>query len=99
MNASEHAAFGRPSSSFSGLALWPRLVLDPEGALVVESRGPRGEHAKSHWQTVVPLMAARPALVAPSQTVTASFEVDLRDGKPTTPLKYSLAAEIGAAPA
>lgn len=87
------------SKSFSGIALWPRLVLDPEGALVVESRGPRGEHAKSHWQTVVPLMAARPAPVGPSQMVTASFEVDLRDGRPNTPLQYSLTAQIVEAPA
>ena len=86
------------STSFSGIALWPRLILDEEGTLVVESRGPKGEHQKSHWQTVLPLMAARPATVAPSQRITLAFEVDLRDGKPNTPLKYALDASIEDAP-
>ena len=31
------------AKGFSGVALWPRLVLDPDGDLVVESRGPRGQ--------------------------------------------------------
>ena len=74
--------------------MWPRLLLDPEGSIVVESRGPKGEHQKSHWQTVIPLMAARPASVEPSQTIRVTFEVDLRDGKPDTPLKYELVGEI-----
>ena len=85
------------SRSFSGIALWPRLVLDPAGTLIVESRGALGEHQKSHWQTVLPLMAGRPAAVAPSQTIRVAYEVDLRDGKPNTPLKYALNAELGAA--
>lgn len=78
----------------SSLIRWPRLILDPEGTIVVESRGPNGEHSKSHWQTVLPLVAARPATAMPSQRISASFQVDLRDGKPSTPLKYSLAAEV-----
>ena len=71
----------------SGLAFWPRLVLDDDGTgraigdvsaeggavgkelrgvgsvsqrLVVESRGPGGEHQKSHWQTVLAVMHPRP---------------------------------------
>lgn len=83
--------------SVSGLAMWPRLVLDPEGTLVVESRGPKGEAQKSHWQTVLPLMSARPARIEPRQAFRASLEVDLRDGKPNTPLKYTLTGEIVAA--
>jgi len=81
--------------SLSAIALWPRLVLDPEGTLVVESRGPKGEHQKSHWQTVLPLLATRPVNVEPSQVIKASLAVDLRDGKPDTPLKYVLTAELG----
>ena len=80
--------------SFSGVAMWPRLVLDPAGTLVVESRGAAGEHQKSHWQTVLPLMAGRPATVEAAQTIRISYEVDLRDGKPNTPLKYALEGEI-----
>ena len=30
------------TKSFSGMAIWPRLILDPEGKIVVESRGPLG---------------------------------------------------------
>ena len=86
------------SRSFSGLAMWPRLVLDPEGTLVVESRGPKGESQKSHWQAVLPLMASRPATIEAKQTIQVAFEVDLRDGKPNTPLKYSLTGEIAPAP-
>ena len=41
---------------FSGLAMWPRLILDEKEDLVVEARGNRGEAQKSHWQTVLPLM-------------------------------------------
>ena len=81
--------------SFSGIAMWPRLTLDPEGSLVVESRGPRGEHQKSHWQTVLPLMASRPVSVDPeSGVVRATLSVDLQDGKVTSPLRYLLEGEV-----
>ena len=82
------------SQSFSGIAMWPRLILDEAGTLVVESRGAKGEHQKSHWQTVLPLMSARPASVAAGSTVRVSYEVDLRDGKVNTPLRYALEGEI-----
>lgn len=78
------------SQKFSGLALWPRLVLNPKGTLVVESRGPKGEHHKSHWQTVLPLMSARPSNVGPFDKIRVEYTVDLRDGKPDTPLVYTL---------
>lgn len=81
--------------SFSGIAMWPRLVLDEAGTLIVESRGPRGEHQKSHWQTVLPLMSSRPPSVEPgSSVVRASFRVDVRDGRTTTPLRYMLEGEV-----
>jgi hypothetical protein len=82
------------STSLSGVALWPRLILDEAGTLVVESRGPRGEHQKSHWQTVLPLLAARPVRVEGGAALRLSYEVDVRDGKVDTPLVYSLEAEI-----
>ena len=50
--------------SFSGIAFWPRLILgkDQNGEdIVVNSRGyPDGGHQRSHWQTVLPIMADRP---------------------------------------
>ena len=39
-------------------------------------------------------MAGRPATVEAAQTIRISYEVDLRDGKPNTPLKYALEGEI-----
>ena len=81
--------------ALSGVALWPRLVLDPAGKYVCESRGPRGEHQKSHWQTVLPLMASRPVSVDPeSGVVRATLSVDLQDGKVTSPLRYLLEGEV-----
>ena len=82
------------SKSFSGIAMWPRLILDEEATLIVESRGPKGEHQKSHWQTVLPLMAARPPAVEPGSVVRVAYSVDLRDGKVASPLKYLLEGEI-----
>jgi hypothetical protein len=49
------------SRSVSGVALWPRLILDDE--TIVNSRTyPTGGQKKSHWQTVLPIMTARPVL-------------------------------------
>lgn len=36
-----------------------RLVLDLDGELVVDARGPSGEHRPSHWHTVLPLLSPR----------------------------------------
>eukprot|EP00747_Dinoflagellata_sp_TGD_P030827 gnl/TRDRNA2_/TRDRNA2_134893_c0_seq2.p1 gnl/TRDRNA2_/TRDRNA2_134893_c0~~gnl/TRDRNA2_/TRDRNA2_134893_c0_seq2.p1 ORF type:complete len:354 (-),score=51.34 gnl/TRDRNA2_/TRDRNA2_134893_c0_seq2:3-1064(-) len=80
--------------SVSGIALWPRLVLDAEGTMVVESRGPQGENQQSHWQTVLPTLASPPLRIEPGDILRAAYEVDLRDGKLKSPLKYSLAGDI-----
>ena len=74
--------------SLSGLALWPRLVLDEEAALVVESRGPRGEHRKSHWQTVLPLLSAPPESRAPAIALGKAIQLIniLRDARPDAAL-------------
>ena len=68
--------------SLSGLACWPRLELDVDGEIVLESRGPNGEpverseHA-THWQTVLPLLAPRPVPLAPGDTVRLSVAFDV----------------------
>lgn len=55
---SEQLAF-ETSHSFSGIAMWPRLFLNDH--LIVNSREyPTGNHQKSHWQTVLPVMPGRP---------------------------------------
>ena len=57
------AVAGGAAHGLSGVALWPRLILDPKGDIVVESRGPRGEGQKSHWQ-MKPTLAHTTALTA-----------------------------------
>ena len=77
------------SRSLSGLAMWPRLVLDEEATLVVDSRGPLGEHRKSHWQTVLPLLAARPQPVEAGDSIEIRAAVELGGGVAEPP-RYSL---------
>ena len=77
--------------SLSGLALWPRLVLDE--TTVVDSRGhPRGEPQKSHWQTVLPLLAPRPQPVAPGDTLVVRAAVEVK--RVEEPLRYTLEGEL-----
>jgi SAM-dependent methyltransferase len=82
------------SRSLSGIALWPRIVLDEAKTLVYDSRGPAGEHQTSHFPTFLPLLSERPAQIAPGDTVRATWQVDLQDGKVMTPLKYSMECQI-----
>ena len=45
--------------SMSGIALWPRLILNDD--IIIDSRGyGDGAHQRSHWQTVLPIMSDRP---------------------------------------
>ncbi|KAG8465117.1 hypothetical protein KFE25_012480 [Diacronema lutheri] len=81
------------ASDLSGLALWPRLQLDDEGTIFVESRGPHGEAQKSHWTTVVALLSARPVALKPADQLTASLTVEL-GGAVTTPPRYLLRADL-----
>ena len=86
------------SQSLSGIALWPRIVFDEAGSLVYDSRGhPEGEHQMSHWQTFVPYLGSRPVRAEPEDVIRAAWEVDLQDGKVTTPLKYSIECVINEA--
>ena len=75
--------------SLSGLAAWPRLVLDEQATLIVESRGERGEHQKSHWQTVLPLLSARPVQVAADDRLNVRSSVAL-GAKVDTPVQYTI---------
>ena len=70
----------------SGLAMWPRLVLRGEGSgeddIVVDSRGPgsRGASAgpgSSGWQTVLPLLDARPVVLKAGDLVRTTLCVEL----------------------
>ena len=45
--------------SLSGIALWPRIFVYDN--VVIDSRSyPKGNHQRSHWQTVLPIMSSRP---------------------------------------
>jgi len=47
----------RTGRAFTGIAMWPRLFLDADEKIQVNSRSyPNGGHQKSHWQTVLPIM-------------------------------------------
>lgn len=73
------------AQSFSGIALWPRLLLDGDGTIQVNSRAyPDGGHQKSHWQTVLPIMSATPVPVKGGDqiVVTADFDVPSSVKKP-----------------
>lgn len=65
--------------SVSGIALWPRIILGDGPDDVIDSRGYlTGAHQKSHWQTVLPIMAERP--VGPidgGETIQLTVNVDL----------------------
>ena len=78
-------------AQLSGVAMWPRLELDAE--IVVDARGPGGEHAESSWPLLVPLVGDRPVAVAPSAALTVSLGVELSDNVEVPP-RYSLNAAM-----
>jgi len=81
------------AASLSGLAMWPRLILDEPGELVVESRGPRGQPQKSHWQTVLPLLASRPVRIAAGAVLALEAKVEL-GGAVDAPPRYELRGQV-----
>lgn len=87
------AVAGGAAHGLSGVALWPRLVLDSKGDIVVESRGPRGEGQKSHWQTVLALLAPRPVPVAAGSVLQLEATVKLGAAVDVPPV-YELQARV-----
>ncbi|KAL3795896.1 hypothetical protein HJC23_002167 [Cyclotella cryptica] len=80
------------SQSFSGIALWPRLLLD--SSTQVNSRHyPEGGHQKSHWQTVLPIMADTPVTVRGGDEVRVTFEFDVSE-KVTEPARYRISGNV-----
>lgn len=59
--------------SFSGIAMWPRLILSD--SIIIDSRHfGDGNHQQSHWQTVLPIMSGRPlANLIGGERIEASF--------------------------
>lgn len=86
------------STSFSGIALWPRLFLGTsEDKLVINSRSyPTGGQQRSHWQTVLPIMADRPiGTLLGGETISASFDFDIPTVV-TQPPKYTISGVVEA---
>mmetsp|Transcript_17881 Transcript_17881/g.34740 ORF Transcript_17881/g.34740 Transcript_17881/m.34740 type:complete len:368 (-) Transcript_17881:156-1259(-) len=79
-------------NSVSGIALWPRLILDD--SVEVNSRHyPDGGHQKSHWQTVLPIMAATPVAIKGGDQVAARFDFDVPVDV-TRPASYKIDGEV-----
>jgi len=76
--------------SFSGVALWPRLVLDVKGDILVEARGPAGEPRESSWQTLLPIVSERPLPVSAGDCVEVNLAVELGEEVAKAP-RYVLA--------
>ena len=80
--------------SFSGIALWPRLILDGEGKIRVNSRSyPDGDHQKSHWQTVLPIMNATPVAVKGGDEVVVTVDFDI-PGSVLKPPSYKIVGNV-----
>ncbi len=81
------------SRSLSGIAFWPRLILDTSGDITVESRAQLGGAQKSHWQTVLAITSDRPVEVGEGDVIQVDFREVL--GKEVDePPKYDIKGEV-----
>ncbi|KAL7542108.1 hypothetical protein ACHAXR_011532 [Thalassiosira sp. AJA248-18] len=80
------------ANSVTGIALWPRLLLDD--TVQVNSRHyPDGGHQKSHWQTVLPIMAPEPVAVKAGDEITVNFDFDV-SSEVTKPPSYKISGNV-----
>lgn len=85
----------------SGIALWPRLILAEgegkgkgKGFIEVNSRSyPGGNHQKSHWQTVLPIMCDVPVKVKGGDEVVVNVDFDVT-GDVLKPPCYRLEGDV-----
>jgi hypothetical protein len=100
MNAprAAHAA-ADVSGSLSGIACWPRLVLDEgsseedEQPIVVEARGMGGEVRLSSWNTLLLLLDDEPVRIRAGDTVSVECYVDI-GAEIDTPPRYTMKARV-----
>jgi len=79
-------------NSVSGIALWPRLLLDDD--VQVNTRHyPEGGHQRSHWQTVMPIMAPEPVAVKGGDRIDVVFDFDV-PSEVTKPSSYKITADV-----
>jgi len=82
------------AASLTGIALWPRLILDGEGSIEVNSRAfPTGGHQKSHWQTVLPIMSELPVPVKGGDEIEVNINFDVSSDLQVPPT-YSLDGDV-----
>jgi hypothetical protein len=82
------------AASLTGIALWPRLILDGEGSIEVNSRAfPSGGHQKSHWQTVLPIMSELPVPVKGGDEIEVNINFDVSSDLQVPPT-YSLDGDV-----
>ena len=80
------------ANSISGIALWPRLILDDD--ITINSRQyPDGNHQRSHWQTVLPIMSPIPVAVKGDDRITVDFEFEV-PASVTTPPSYKITGSV-----
>ncbi len=80
------------ANSVSGIALWPRLMLDTD--VQINSRNyPDGAHQRSHWQTVLPIMSPEPVAVKGGDEITVNFDFDV-SSEVTTPPSYRISGIV-----
>ena len=88
----------KAAHSCTGVAFWPRLMLpgsDDAEQYVIDSRGhPDGNQRRSHWQTVLPIMGAEPAVgIQGGDRIEVSCEFDAPAGVTKAP-RYSVVADV-----
>ena len=80
------------ANSISGIALWPRLILDDD--ITINSRQyPDGNHQRSHWLTVLPIMSPIPVAVKGDDRITVDFEFEV-PASVTTPPSYRITGSV-----
>lgn len=80
--------------SITGVALWPRLFLD-ETTVISSRKYPSGDHQKSHWQTVLPIMCDRPVQgVRGGDKVVVDVDFDFVTDKVDRAPRYKMNGEV-----
>eukprot|EP00978_Attheya_sp_CCMP212_P046811 scaffold412996_cov59-Attheya_sp.AAC.1 len=79
--------------SCSGIALWPRLLLDD--TYIVNSRMyPSGGHQRSHWQTVLPITSDRPIQnIQDGDKIVVQFDLELEEVVAKPP-RYKIEGDV-----
>jgi len=84
----------KTGQTVSGIAMWPRIVLDAEGQVLINTRTyPKGDHQKSHWQTVLPIMSDVPVRVKDGDEVLVTVDFNVPDSVLSAPT-YKLDGDI-----